>query len=91
MAMVVRFTPQGMNSEKYDEIIRSLDAAGAGAPVGRLYHVCFGDQDNLSVSDIWDTMDNFQAFGMTLMPILHRLGVDPGTPDFVEIHNIIAG
>ena len=91
MAMVVRFTPNGMNAEKYDEIIRRLEAAGAGSPTGRLYHVCFGDKENLSVSDIWDSMENFQAFGMTLMPILHGLGVDPGQPQLIEIHNIIVG
>ena len=91
MAVVVRFTPDGMTSEKYDEIIRTLEEAGAGAPAGRLYHVCFGDKANLRVSDIWDSMENFQAFGSTLMPILQQLGQDPGTPDVIEVHNIIEG
>ena len=91
MAIVIRFTLQGMNAAKYDENIRQLEAAGAGAPAGRIYHVCFGDKEELRVSDIWDSMENFEEFGKTLMPILEALGVDPGTPEILEVHNIIEG
>ncbi len=91
MAFVMRFTPQGMNAAKYDEAIRRLEEAGAGTPVGRLYHVCFGDKENLHVSDIWDSMENFDKFGQTLMPIMQGLGVDSGQPEIIEVHNIIKG
>ena len=91
MSFVVRFTPKEMSTAKYDEIIRRLEAAGAGTPKGRLYHVAFGDPNELRVSDIWDTRENFDAFGATLMPILQEVGVDPGTPDFIEVYNIIPG
>lgn len=91
MAIVIRFTSDGMDAAKYDEIISRLEAAGAGSPSGRLYHVCFGDPNNLRVSDIWDSMDNFQKFGETLMPILGEVGVDPGTPEVIEVHNTISG
>lgn len=91
MAYVVRFAPQGMDAAKYDEIIKRLDEAGAGSPTGRLYHVCFGDKENLRVSDIWDSMENFAKFGETLMPILQSLGVDSGPPEMIEVYNIIEG
>jgi len=91
MSFLVRFTPKEMSTTKYDEIIRRLEAAGAGAPKGRLYHVAFGDPNELRVSDIWDTRENFDAFGATLMPILQEAGVDPGTPDFIDVYNIIPG
>jgi len=91
MAFVVRFTPKAMNTAKYDEIIKRLNAAGAGAPQGRLFHVAFGDPNELRVSDIWDSHENFERFGATLMPILESVGVDPGAPDFIETHNIING
>jgi len=91
MAYVVRFTPQSMSTQKYDEIIKRLEAAGAGAPKGRLYHVAFGDPNALNVSDVWDTKENFETFGATLMPILQDVGVDPGEPAWIEVHNIIAG
>lgn len=91
MAFVVRFVPKSMSTQKYDEILRRLEAAGAGAPQGRLYHVAFGDPNELRVSDIWDTRENFERFGQTLMPILQQMGVDPGAPDFIEAYNIIPG
>ena len=37
------------------------------------------------------TLQNFEAFGKTLMPILGQLGVDVGRPEVVEVHNIIRG
>ena len=91
MAFVVRFVPKSMSAQKYQEVLKRLQAAGAGAPKGRLYHVAFGDPNALRVSDIWDTRENFDRFGETLMPILADAGIDPGTPEFIEVHNIIAG
>ena len=91
MAVVLRFTPQGLTTAKYEECITRLERAGAGAPAGRLYHVCFGDKDNLSVSDIWDSVESSERFGQTLKPILQDLGIDPGEPAILEVHNIIEG
>lgn len=91
MSYVVRFTPENMSTSKYDEIIKRLEAAGASAPKGRLFHVAFGDPNALRVSDVWDTKESFEAFGATLMPILQDVGVDPGEPDWIEVHNIISG
>jgi len=91
MPFVVRFVPKSMSSQQYDEVIKRLDAAGAGSPQGRIFHVAFRDPDALHVSDIWDTKENFDRFGQTLMPILQEAGVDPGTPEFIETHNYIAG
>ena len=91
MSFVLRFTPTGLTAAKYDEVIKQLDAAGAGAPKGRSYHVCFGDPNNLFVSDIWDNMEDFQAFGKTLLPIMQSMGLDPGQPVVLPVHNIIVG
>ena len=91
MAIVMRFTPQALTAAKYDEVIRRLEAAGAGAPAGRLYHVCFGNKEELRVSEIWDSMENFEEFGKTLMPIMQDLGVDPVEPEILEVHNIVKG
>ena|SRR5258706_9864610 len=91
MAVVLRFAPQGMTSAKYDQCIERLEQAGAGSPAGRLYHVAFGDENNLRVSDIWDSTESFERFGETLRPILQELGIDSGEPDILEVHNIIEG
>ena len=91
MAIAVRFSPKSMNTSKYNEIIKQLEQAGAGAPKGRLYHVCYGNESELQVTDVWDSSESFDAFGQTLMPILQEIGVDPGEPEISEVHNTIVG
>ncbi len=91
MAVVLRFSPQGLTTAKYDEAVKRLEQAGAGSPAGRLYHVCFGNENNLRVSEIWDSSDSFERFGETLKPILQEIGIDPGVPEVIEVHNIIEG
>ena len=91
MAITVRFTPKSMSAAKYDECIKRLEQAGAGAPKGRLYHVCYGSKDDLRVFDVWESSESFDEFGQTLTPILHELSIDSGTPEISEVHNIIPG
>jgi hypothetical protein len=89
MAVAIHFTPVGMSTAKYDECIRRLDAAGAGNPVGREYHACFGSDGSVQVVDVWTSVEAFQKFGETLMPILTSLGVDPGQPNIHPLNNVI--
>jgi hypothetical protein len=91
MPFVYHFSPKSMSSQKYDECIARLAAAGAGAPAGRLHHACYGSPSELRVFDIWDSSESFDEFGKTLVPILQELGIDAGTPEVSEIHKIIAG
>ena len=91
MAFVVKFKPAGFTAEKYKETIKQLNAAGAGAPKGRSYHVCYGDPNDVDITDVWDSMEDFEAFGVTLIPIMKSLGVDTGHPDVQEIHGIVKG
>lgn len=91
MAIAATFTPASMTAAQYDEIIRRLEAAGAGAPAGRLHHVCMGTGSNLRVTDIWESEEALGTFAGTLMPILQEIGVDPGQPDIAPVHNTIAG
>lgn len=91
MAVVMRFAPAGFTAARYEEVIKRLEAAGAGNPPGRLYHVCFGDKDNLRVSDIWDTRENFDKFFAIVGPIMQELGVGAAEPEFFEVHNTILG
>ena len=91
MAIAVLFSPVSMNATQYDECIKQLEQAGAGRPSGRLHHVCYGDTDNLHVFDVFDSMESFEKFGQTLMPILQAIGIDAGPPVIQEIHNTIKG
>jgi hypothetical protein len=76
---------------RYDDAISRLEAAGAGAPAGRLYHVALEAEGLIQVFDIWDSQESFEAFGKKLLPIMAELGADPGTPQIMPVHNIIQG
>jgi hypothetical protein len=91
MAIGVYINPVSATAAQYDEIIRRLDAAGAGKPAGRLYHACFGSGDKLQVFDIWESQQAFEKFGETLMPIVQEVGLDIGQPMVEPVHNLIQG
>jgi hypothetical protein len=87
----VYINPVSATAAQYDEIIRRLDAAGAGKPAGRLYHACFGSGDKLQVFDIWESQQAFDKFGETMMPIVQEVGIDLGQPMVEPVHNLIQG
>ena len=90
MSLVVRFNPSNLTTEKYDESIRRLEQAGAWPPDGLDYHVFFGSEGNLRVSEIWDSQEQFEAFGERLMPILTDVGIEfSGEPEIFEVHHIV--
>ena len=91
MSIVVRFNPASLTTEKYDEAIRRHEEAGVELPPDGLdYHVCFGSDGNLRVSEIWDSREQFEAYGERLMPILADTGIEfSGEPEIFEVHNII--
>ena len=90
MALAFYFAPPNkMSAQQYDESIKRLNAAGAGHPPGRVYHSCFGSPDNLMVFDVWTSQADFDKFGETLMPILQAVGLEPGQPSVMAVHNTI--
>ncbi len=91
MALGFYFTPSGFTQEKYDELISKLQAAGAGAPEGRSYHVALETNGEIQVFDVWESQEAFEAFGATLVPIMTELGADPGEPMATRVHNVIRG
>ena len=89
MSIAVYFHPESMSDVQYDEIMKKLDKAGQAAPNGRTHHSAFGPADHLMVYDVWDSQESFDTFGQTLMPILSEVGVDPGQPDVMAVHNVV--
>ena len=90
MSILIRFAPPSLSAEQYDETIRELNEVGDFPPDGMELHVCFGSGDgNLRVSEIWESMEKFEAFGPRLMPVLDKAGIVSGEPEILEIHNMI--
>lgn len=90
MSIVVRFKPTSLTAEKYDEATRLMEEAGVDfPPEGLDYHVCFGSEGNLRVSEIWNSREQFEAFGERLMPVLAKAGIElSGEPEIFEVHSV---
>jgi hypothetical protein len=88
---LVRFTPaSNVTTEQYDETIRRLEKSGDWPPEGLEYHVAFKSNDNFRVSEIWDSREQFDAFGERLMPVLKDVGIElSAKPEVLEIYNVI--
>jgi hypothetical protein len=90
MSIVVRFSPRSLTIEKHNEVTRRLEETGAWPPDGLDYHVVFGSDGDLRVSEIWDSPEQFQAFGETLMPVLAEVGIEfSADPEVFEIHQAL--
>ncbi len=91
MSILVRFEgAPSMTGEKYDEVLPRIEAAGQFPPDGLELHVAFISGGSFRVSEIWDSTEQFEAFGERLMPILNENGVElAGAPEILEIHNLI--
>ena len=92
MSIVVRFHPKNLTIAQYEEVLRREKGAAGDKfpPDGRDYHICFGTDGDLHVSEVWDSQEQIQAYGEILMPILADVGIEfSGDPEVFEVHNII--
>ena len=46
---------------------------------------------SIQVFDIWESQEDFEAFGATLVPILGELGVTLKEPMVANVHNVVLG
>jgi hypothetical protein len=89
MPIVASFTTD-LNPQQYDEIWRQLREASADHPAGRLSHVGFEKDGVMRVVDVWDSIESFQAFGATLMPIIASVGGNV-EPEITEARHFQTG
>jgi hypothetical protein len=78
-----------LTAEQYDEVVRRLTEAGVFPADGLDYELCFGSDDHLKVSQVWDSQEQLDAFGDRLRPVLTEMGINPGQPEVLEVHNTI--
>jgi hypothetical protein len=93
MALGFYFQPSNFSTAVYDEAVSQLEQAGAGIGQvpGRTFHCAMEVDGQVSVFDIWESKEQFEKFGETLMPIMSKLGANPGEPMIMTIHNVQNG
>jgi hypothetical protein len=87
MSILVRFPPSNVSKQQYDSVRSALEGAGEWPPEGCQLHVCFGPEDDIRVSEIWESEERLQTFGETLRPRLEEAGVQlAGEPEVLAVH-----
>jgi hypothetical protein len=92
VSILTVFSMPTMDAEKYNRVIKDLEAAGQGKPKGRLHHVASRQEDgSFVVTDVWASAELPAEFGKTLIPVLKNAGVTPVEPNVQPVHNVIEG
>ena len=86
MSVVVRFPTSNMTRSQYDSVHDALEQSGNWPAPGCLSHICFGDEDNLRVSEVWESREQLAAFGETLGPHIQAAGIQmSGEPEMFDV------
>ena len=90
MAIGVVFDGGHIPRDKYDEALALGGDAVRDQP-GRSVHVCLERGDGFMVIDVWDSPDEFERFGETVIgPVIGQLGLDL-TPEVMPVHHEMPG
>ena len=89
MSILCRFVPSSVTTEQYEESVRRLQESGDFPADGMDYHCAYFVDGSLRVSEIWDSREQWEAFGERLMPLLADIGIEPGEPEILDVHNIV--
>jgi hypothetical protein len=87
MSIVVRYPPSNVTRQQYDSVRGALEAAGDWPADGCQIHVLFGDENDIRVSEIWESREKLEAFGEKLSPRMDEEGIQlSGEPEVFEAH-----
>jgi hypothetical protein len=87
MSIVVRYPPSNVTKQQYDSVRSALTETGDWPADGVQLHVCFGDENDIRVSEIWESREKLDAFGDRLRPRLEEAGIQlAGEPEVFEAH-----
>jgi len=90
--IVAIFEGTDMTEAQYQRVLAELEAAGAGAPDGRVDHLASWDGGKFCVVDTWENEEKLSQFANTLFPIMDRIGITaPPVPHIYELRNTIHG
>ena len=93
MAFGLYFQPSGFTPDVIRRSDQTARAGGRRHRFGAGPHLPLrdGGGGNIQVFDVWESMEQFQKFAETLLPIMSKLGADPGEPQVATIHNMQTG
>ena len=89
--VMLQFSNPGMTAKQYDQVWDELRKAGQEHPSGLIHHVGAQQGNNWVVVDVWESIEHFNKFSETLMPILNKIGVAQVPPVITPVHFELSG
>jgi hypothetical protein len=87
MSMVVRYPASNVTRQQYDAARKALTESGDWPADGCQLHVLFGDENDVRVSEVWESREKLDAFGERLRPRMEEAGIQlSGEPEVFEAH-----
>jgi hypothetical protein len=87
MSIVVRYPPSNVTRQQYDTVRNALTESGDWPADGCQLHVLFGDENDVRVSEVWESREKLDAFGDKLRPRMEEAGIQlAGEPEVFEAH-----
>jgi hypothetical protein len=88
MSILVRFTPTGMTTAQYEQVKAAVSDAGRLAPDGLQLHVCFGDEGDRRVTEVWESEAQWRSFTERLMPAIAAAGIAGAEPQVLPVRTL---
>ncbi len=90
MPVLIRYAPSSLTREQYDKVNAILRENGPDGPPPPLqFHVMFGEEPNLRVSEVWASEDAWQqAWDGGLKDALSTVGVELPEPERFPLHEV---
>jgi hypothetical protein len=93
MAVAIVMDFQGATLEQYNEVMKlmSLDDGTRHSPPGALFHWVTKTDDGIRVTDVWESMEQFEEFAQKeIGPYSQQVGIPaPPTTTTHEVHNYL--
>lgn len=89
MSILVRFAPPSMTTAQYEQVKAGVAGAVGFPPKGMEFHVCFGEEGSRRVTEVWSSMEEFQAFGEHLMPAITAAGIAMHEPEILPVRSMM--
>ena len=76
----------GMTTTQFDQIWQDLKEVGLAHPKGLIYHAAGPKGNDMVIVDVWDSIESFNEFRETLIPILAKYQIPKIEPDLTPVH-----
>jgi hypothetical protein len=85
VSIVVHCPASSVTRQQYDSVRNALAESGDWPADGCQIHLLFGDENDIRVSEVWESREKLDAFGEKLRPRMEEGGIQlSGEPEIFE-------